>query len=120
MLYPETLSDREIVERSVLSNPKLFDKDDEIMADKGFEIRDLTDKLGVNLNIPIFLRSRDQFEVDEVVINQKIASTRIHVERFISRLKTYKYFDKPITNMLQFLLTFSHPLSQPEILLLTI
>lgn len=82
------------MERSGLLNPKFFDKDDEIMADKGFDIRDLTGKLGLKLNIPIFLRSREQFEVDEIITNQKIASTRIHVERFISRIKTN--FDKPI------------------------
>ena len=45
-LYDGSLSDREIVERSGLLNPRMFDDGDEIMADKGFNIRDLTDKLG--------------------------------------------------------------------------
>ena len=50
---------------------------DEIMADKGFNIRDLADKIGVKLNLPIFLGSRPQFEAAETVINQRTASNRI-------------------------------------------
>lgn len=95
-LYPGSLSDREIVERSGLLNPEFFCKGDEIMADKGFEIRDLTDKLGVKLNLPAFLGSREQVEIDEVINNQKIASVRIHVERCISELKNFRLFDRPI------------------------
>ena len=45
-----------------LLNPNMFDDGNEIMADKGFNIRDLTDKIGVRLNLPIFLGSRGQFE----------------------------------------------------------
>ena len=47
------------MERSGLLNPNTFDDGNEIMADKGFNIRDLTDKLtcqffldpGVNLKL---------------------------------------------------------------------
>ena len=79
----------ERVERSGLLNPNMFDDSDEIMADKGFNIRGLTDKIGVRLNFPIFLGSKDQFEANETVINQKIASNRIHKERFIDKVKTF-------------------------------
>ena len=54
-LYYGSLSDRGIVERSGLLNPNLFDGGDEIMVDKGFNERGLTDKIGVRLNLPIFL-----------------------------------------------------------------
>ena len=94
--YYGSLSDREIVERSGLLNPRMFDDGDEIMADKGFNIRDLTDKIGVRLNLPIFLGSRDQFEANETVINQKIASNRIHVERFINKVKKFRLLDRTI------------------------
>ena len=77
------------MERSGLVNPNMFDDGDEIMADKGFNIRGLTDKIGVRLNLPIFLGSRDQFEANETVINQQIASNRIHMERFIHKVKTF-------------------------------
>ena len=33
------------MERNGLLNPDMFDDGDEIMADKGFNIKDLTDKL---------------------------------------------------------------------------
>ena len=39
----------------------MFDDGDEIMADKGFNIRGLTNKIGVRLNLPISLGSRGQF-----------------------------------------------------------
>ena len=77
------------MERSGLVNPNMFDDGDEIMADKGFNIRGLTDKIGVRLNLPIFLGSRGQFEANETVINQKIASKRVHMERFIDKVKTF-------------------------------
>ena len=58
-LYYGSLSDREIVERSDLLNPNMFDDGNETMADKGCNVRDLTDKLtcqffldpGVNLKL---------------------------------------------------------------------
>ena len=65
-LYYGSLRDREIVERSSLLNPNMFDDGDEIMAHKGFNIRDLTDKLtcqffldpGINLNLMKLLLTR--------------------------------------------------------------
>ena len=41
-LYYGSLSNREIVERSGLLHPNIYNEGDEIMADKGFNIRDLT------------------------------------------------------------------------------
>ena len=67
----------------------MFDDGDEIMADKGCNIRDLTDQIRVRLNLPIFLRSWSQFEANETVINQKIASYKIHLERFINKVKKF-------------------------------
>ena len=74
----------------------MFDDGDEIMADKGFNIRDLTDKIGVKLNLSIFLGARSQFEASETVINQKIASNRIHVERYIKKVKKFRLLDGTI------------------------
>lgn len=95
-LFPGSVSDREIVSRCGILNPKFWDKGDEVMADKGFNIRDLLDQIGVNLNIPIFLESKEQFSTNEVLVNQKIAAERIHVERYISRVKNFSILDKPI------------------------
>ena len=95
-LFPGSVSDREIVSRCGILNPNFWNKDDEIMADKGFTIRDLLDPLGVKLNIPIFVEDKAQFSAQQVVINQQISSLRIHVERYISRIKNFHIFDKPL------------------------
>ena len=55
-----SLSDRKILERSGLLHPKIYNDGDEVMADKGFKIRYLTDKIGVQLNLPIFLGLRSE------------------------------------------------------------
>lgn len=95
-LFPGSVSDREIFSRSGILNQKFWDKGDEIMADKGFNIRDLLDQIGVKLNIPIFLEDRAQFTADQVIVNQGISSLRIHVERYISRIKNFHIFDRPL------------------------
>ena len=41
------------MERSGLLHPNMFDDGDEKMTDKGFNIRDVTDKIGVRLNLNI-------------------------------------------------------------------
>ena len=66
------------------------------MADKGFNIKDLLEPIGVTLNIPPFLSDKGQFDGGKVTQihnqsnTQSIASVRIHVERAISRIKMYK------------------------------
>ena len=85
-----------VISRCDILNPNFWNKDDEIMADKGFTIKDLLDPLGVKLNIPIFLEDKAQFLAQQVVINQQISSLRIHVERYISRIKNFHIFDKPL------------------------
>ena len=60
-----------------------------IMADRGFTIKDMLDKLHIELNIPPFLNERKQLPSDKVDLGRKIAALRIHVERAISRIKTY-------------------------------
>ena len=60
-----------------------------IMADRGFTIKDMLDKLQIELNIPPFLNERKQLPSDEVDQGRKTAALHIHVERAISRIKTY-------------------------------
>ena len=59
------------------------------MADKGFDIADNLPE-GVGLNIPPFLRGKDNLSIEEEKETRKIASVRIHVERAISRIKTFR------------------------------
>ena len=46
--------------------------------------------LGRTLNFPPFLDNQGQFLEDQVKGPQEIANLRIHVERAISRVKTFK------------------------------
>ena len=52
------------------------------MADRGFSVQDYCSVKGVYLNRPA-QKDSDQFSQSDVASNFDIASTRIHVERFI-------------------------------------
>ena len=94
-LYTGSISDREITERSgLLKLP--FHAGDCLMADKGFDIQDLLDPIGVKLNIPPFLHMQDQMTSEDVIQTQQIASERIHVERAINKVKNFHIFDQVI------------------------
>ena len=69
---------------------------DLVMADRGFTIRDILQARGANLNIPPFLGKRSKFTAQEEAETKKIAKGRIHVERFIERLKKFRLFQKTI------------------------
>ena len=92
--YPGSISDKEIVVKSGFLNPNLWEQGDIVMADRGFLIEDYLKPLGVGLEIPNFLKGRDQFTIKETVKSQQIANERIHVERMIQRLKCYHIFDR--------------------------
>ncbi|XP_057296171.1 uncharacterized protein LOC130625115 [Hydractinia symbiolongicarpus] len=99
--YPGSISDKDIVVKSGLLFPELWQAGDAIMADRGFLIEDYVKPLGVELIMPSFLKGREQFSESEVVKSQQIASERIHVERMIQRLKCFRIFDRVIpVNML--------------------
>ncbi|XP_068696963.1 uncharacterized protein [Montipora foliosa] len=87
-LYTGSISDKDITKQSGIL--ELLEEGDECMADKGFNIKDLLEPIGVTLNIPPFLSDKGQFDGGEVENTQSIASVRIHVERAISRIKMYK------------------------------
>ena len=89
-LYEGSISDQEIVKRSGFLQQILWEKNDSVMADRGFKIEEDLKPLGVNLNIPSFLEGRDQLSEREVIESQAIASVRIHVERAIERVKRFR------------------------------
>lgn len=94
-LYMGSISDRELVTKSGYLK-RNFDAGDTVMADEGFKIKDLLEKIGVGLNLPPFL-TKEQFSVAEVQETADIASLCIHVERRIQRIKTYHIFDKIVS-----------------------
>ena len=98
-LYTGGISDKEITRCSGILD--LLERNDTVMADKGFDIDDLLKSKGVKLNIPPFLKSKTQFSKEEVQETKTIAKLRIHVERAIRRIKEYHIFDSDVPlNML--------------------
>lgn len=68
------------------------------MADRGFEIQDLLVLKKASLNIPPFMRCKDQLDLDEEDEKRQIASVRIHVERAIERIKNFSILRQIIPN----------------------
>ena len=89
-LYDGSISDKAIVRQSGFLQEHFWEKDDSVMADRGFTIEDDLKPFNVKLNIPAFLDNRDQLSHEEIKESQTIASVRIHVERAIRRIKKFK------------------------------
>lgn len=96
-LFTGCISDKQICEQSgfynVLESLKLegYVKDgDAIMADKGFTIREELSNLNLVLNIPPMASSTSQMSVSDTLLTEKIAKHRVHIERLIAKVKTYK------------------------------
>ena len=68
------------------------------MAYKGYEIQDLLVPKKVSLNIPPFMRCKDQLDPDEEDATRQIALVRIHVERAIEKIKNYKILKQIVPN----------------------
>lgn len=67
-----------------------------MMANKGFLIRDPLAKVGASLAMPHCLSDKGQFSLQECEQNKTIASLRIHLERYMERLKNWHFFDRVI------------------------
>ncbi len=94
-LYTGNISDRELVVRSGFLNMS-HNKGAVWLVDKGFQIQDLADPLGVVVNMPAFVGNKEQLSAQEVFQTQSIASERIHVERIINKIKKFHLCDRPI------------------------
>lgn len=86
-LFSGSISDREIVVQSKIID--LIEKGDDIMADRGFNIRDILLKKNATLNMPAFSGGK-QLSSRAVIRSRRIASVRIHVERAMKRIKNFK------------------------------
>ena len=81
----------------------LIEEGDDIMADRGFNIRHLLLPQKATLNIPAFTHGK-VLSHKAVRRSKKIASVRIHVERTIQRMKTFKILSGIIPLKFRFLL----------------
>lgn len=82
----------------------LLEVNDKILADRGFTIRDELALCGATLRIPHFTKGKKQLSAQEVETSRRLSNVRIHIERIISRWKTFK------------ILTTVIPLSQVDLL----
>ncbi|VDI44108.1 Hypothetical predicted protein [Mytilus galloprovincialis] len=109
-VYGGNVSDRFITEKSGFMD--YIEKGDDIMADRGFTIRDLLTEKKATLNMPPFTRKcvwgkKKRLNVNEIKQTRSIAKLRIHVERAIQRLKLFKLIGntiawslKPLSNQM--------------------
>ena len=88
-LYGGSISDCELMIQSGILD--LLEPGDSVMADKGFTIADLL-AARVNLNIPP-TKTQDQLSEKDLITTRRIASVRIHVERAIRRVKSFKILE---------------------------
>ena len=87
-----------ICDRKITIDSKYIDNicpGDEVMADRGFQIRDILTLKGAFLNMPPFTHQRKNgigrmLTSKQIIETRKIASLRIHVERAIRRLKSFR------------------------------
>jgi len=85
-IYPGSITDSEITEKS--GAIFLVEEEHEIMSDRGFSIQEMCALRGIPLNRPK-QKENDQFAEIDVASNFDIAATRIHVERFIGRVRDW-------------------------------
>ena len=100
--YSGRASDKCVVKTSGFLD--LLDPGDHIMADRGFDIHEDLCSKGAKLIIPAFTRGKSQLTPKEIVHTRRVANVRIHVERAIARIKTFR------------ILHGSYPISQMHLL----
>ena len=88
--YGGSVSDRQIIEKSSLLEPGVFNPGDSIMADRGIMVQDLFAHRNVQVNTPTTMKGRNQLEPGTVIKDRRIACKRIHVERVIGFAKTFR------------------------------
>lgn len=67
-----------------------LEEGDIILADKGFNVGDILKDIRLELNIPVFQINSMQFEPNVTDYIRKVSRERIHVERAIGRLNSFK------------------------------
>ena len=90
-LFPGSITDTELTEISKAL--KMVKENDCILVDKGFAISEQAADLGGIINRPP-MANGEQFTPGEVEANFQTAALRIHVERWIGRLRNYAILNK--------------------------
>ena len=85
------VSDRNLTMQSGFLN--CLRKNDIILADRGFKIEDLLFQKQAKLIIPSSTKNKKQLSALEVQQSRNMSKVRVHVERAIRKIKTYKILD---------------------------
>ncbi|XP_037529268.1 uncharacterized protein LOC119406607 [Rhipicephalus sanguineus] len=91
-LWGGSVSDKAILQSSGLLDK--LDPGDAIMVDKGFTFPYLPPGLTI-YRPPFRERHEAQMNAQDVLETRRIASARVHVERVIARVKSYRILDRP-------------------------
>ena len=83
-IYPGSITDSVLTEKSGVI--KWVNPEHKLMTDRGFAFQELCSIKGIFLNRPA-QKNCEQFTEADVAANFDIAATRIHVERFIGRVR---------------------------------
>lgn len=97
-LWGGRASDRHVVVHSGFLEQ--IDTLDQVLADRGFPIRDELLIRGAELVIPPGARGRDQMTTLDARETKRVANSRIHVERVIQRIKTNRILSHTVTILL--------------------
>ena len=88
------VSDRNLTIRSGFLNN--IQKHDVILADRGFKIEDLVLEKNAKLIIPSSTKNKKQLSALDVLESRNMSKVRVHVERAIRKIKTYKILNSNI------------------------
>jgi hypothetical protein len=69
---------------------ELIDPGDEVMADRGFQIKEQLLLRHATLAIPPSSKGKEQMSSKDVKLTKRVANLRIHVERAINRIKWFR------------------------------
>ena len=88
------MSDKQITKQSGFLD--LLEPRDDILADRGFLIREELAAYGATLRIPNFTKGKRQLPANEIDTSRQLSGVRIHIERVIGRWKNFKILQSVI------------------------
>lgn len=95
-LVPGKMSDKELTLQSGLMD--LLEEGDSVMCDRGFLLENELKEIGVDLNMPAFLKGREQLPLREENESRQIATFRINIERVFREVKTFRILKQVFPN----------------------
>ncbi|CAN7986765.1 unnamed protein product, partial [Ixodes pacificus] len=82
------VSDKELTQKCGILNS--VEQDDVFLVDRGFRCEEMFAAKGARIVMPSLTKRRPQLSGEEVTQSRKLSRVRIHVERAIGRLKTFR------------------------------